>query len=155
MIRWLSILALLLFGSVAGAVVTPEEMLDDPVLEARARAIGLQVRCPQCQGEAIEESRAQISQTLRALVRERLLAGDSDEEVIDYIAARYGEGVRLKPKAEGLGLVLWAVGPILLILGGAAAVALFRKGGKPDEAATDTLTDEERARLGTLTGKGD
>jgi cytochrome c-type biogenesis protein CcmH len=86
--------------------VQPDEVLPDAALETRARAISRDLRCPVCQGEAIDDSNAPISRDLRLLVRERLVAGDSDEEVVDYIVARYGEFVLFNPRASGSGLIL-------------------------------------------------
>ncbi|WP_149586830.1 cytochrome c-type biogenesis protein [Tabrizicola flagellatus] len=136
------ILALFLMLSPAWAV-QPDEMLADPALEARARAISREIRCPVCQGETIDDSNAPISRDLRLIIRERLVAGDSDTEVVDFIVARYGEGVLFKPRAEGVNLVLWLAGPALLIAGIAVAVAAGRR-----RASTEaTLSAEEEARL--------
>ena len=124
-----ALLALLLAATPALAV-QPDEMLADPVLEARARDISRQIRCPVCQGESIDDSNAQISRDLRLAVRERLVAGDSDAEVIDYLVARYGEFVLYKPRLGGGTLLLW-FGPLALVLIGAGLVfMLVRRGGK-------------------------
>ena len=101
-------LALALFASPALAV-QPGEMLPDPALEARARAISETLRCPVCQGETIDDSNAPISRDLRLAVRERLVAGDSDAQVIDYIVDRYGEFVLFEPRSTGSGLILRCV----------------------------------------------
>lgn len=143
------LLAVLLL--VAGPVlaVQPDEMLSDPALEARAREISRQLRCPVCQGESIDDSNAQISRDLRLAVRERLVAGDSDAEVIDYVVARYGEFVLFNPRATGSGLILWLAGPSMLLAGAAIAIAAQRRRTRtPEEAA---LTPEEQARLEALT----
>lgn len=143
------ILAVLLL--VAGPVlaVQPDELLSDPALEARAREISRQLRCPVCQGESIDDSNAQISRDLRLAVRERLVAGDSDAEVIDYVVARYGEFVLFNPRATGSGLILWLAGPAMLLAGAAIAIAAQRRRTRtPEEAA---LTAEEQARLEALT----
>jgi cytochrome c-type biogenesis protein CcmH len=126
--------------------VQPDEVLADPALEARARAISRDLRCPVCQGEAIDDSNAPISRDLRLLVRERLVAGDSDEEVLDYIVARYGEFVLFNPRASGSGLILWLAGPAMLLAGGALAYAVTRRRGKPEA----DLSEDERARLAEL-----
>lgn len=126
--------------------VQPDEILPDPALEARARAISRDLRCPVCQGEAIDDSNAPISRDLRLLVRERLVAGDSDDEVVDYIVARYGEFVLFNPRASGSGLILWLAGPAMLLAGGALAYAITRR--RP--AAEPDLSEEERARLAEL-----
>ncbi len=135
-------LALLLAVSPAWAV-QPDEMLDDPVLEARARDISRDIRCPVCQGETIDDSNAPISRDLRLIIRERLVAGDSDAEVVDYIVARYGEGVLFNPPAEGVNLVLWLAGPALLLAGVGVALTAGRRRVVPDVA----LSAEEETRL--------
>lgn len=142
--------ALALSPALPVLAVQPDEILSDPALEARARAISRELRCPVCQGEAIDDSNAPVSRDLRLLVRERLLEGDSDEEVLDFIVARYGEFVLFNPKPEGANLLLWAAGPILLILGGGLAFAYTRR--RADAVAADeaALTPEEEARLKDL-----
>jgi cytochrome c-type biogenesis protein CcmH len=126
--------------------VQPDEVLPDAALETRARAISRDLRCPVCQGEAIDDSNAPISRDLRLLVRERLVAGDSDEEVLDYIVARYGEFVLFNPRASGSGLILWLAGPAMLLAGGALAFAVTRRRAKPEA----DLSEAERARLAEL-----
>ncbi len=141
------ILAFCLLASPAMAV-NPDEMLTDPGLEARARAISLDLRCPVCSGETIDDSNAPISRDLRLAVRERLLAGDSDAQVVDYVVARYGEYVLFKPRASGSSLLLWLAGPAMLLGGGALAYATTRRGTRAPEA--ENLTDADRARLDDL-----
>ena len=141
------ILALCLFAAPAFAV-QPGEMLADPGLEARARAISANLRCPVCQGETIDDSNAPISRDLRLAVRERLLAGDSDDEVVDYVVARFGEFVLFKPKAEGSSLILWLAGPAMLLAGLGVAFATTRKRAAAPEAAS--LSDDDKARLADL-----
>jgi cytochrome c-type biogenesis protein CcmH len=130
--------------------VQPDEILADPALEARARAISRELRCPVCQGEAIDDSNAPISRDLRLLVRERLVEGDSDEEVLEFVVARYGEFVLFNPRPEGANLLLWAAGPILLILGGGLAFAYTRRRADAAAPAEAALTPEEEARLKDL-----
>lgn len=136
---------LLAFTLFAGPVyaVQPDEMLADPGLEARAREISRDIRCPVCQGETIDDSSAPISRDLRLIIRERLVAGDSDEEVVDYIVDRYGEFVLFNPRATGSNLILWLAGPVLLLGGVAVAVAAGRRRVVPEA----TLSAEEEARL--------
>ena len=136
------LVALLLTLTPAWAV-QPDEMLDDPVLEARARDISRDIRCPVCQGETIDDSNAPISRDLRLIIRERLVAGDTDAEVVDFIVARYGEGVLFNPPAEGVNLVLWLAGPALLLAGIAVAVTANRRRAVPEAA----LSADEEARL--------
>ena len=141
------ILTLLLLASPAFAV-NPDEILADPVLEARARAISLDLRCPVCQGETIDDSNAPISRDLRLAVRERLVAGDSDAQVMDYVVARYGEYVLFNPRASGSSLLLWLAGPAMLLGGGLLAYATTRRRARAPEA--EGLTDADRARLDAL-----
>ncbi len=128
--------------------VQPDEMLQDQALEARARAISRDLRCPVCQGESIDDSNAPISRDLRLVVRERLVAGDTDAEVIDYVVARFGEFVLFNPVARGANLVLWLAGPGLLLLGLGGAYLYVRRRAVP--VPDDTLTEAEAARLETL-----
>ncbi len=139
------ILCLLLAASPALAV-QPDEVLPDPALEARARQISHDLRCPVCQGETIDDSNAPISRDLRLLVRERLVAGDSDAEVVDYIVARYGEFVLFNPRASGSGLLLWLAGPAMLLVGGALAFSLTRRKPKLE----DDLSEDGQARIAEL-----
>ena len=135
-------LALFLAASPVLAV-QPDEMLADPVLEERAREISRDIRCPVCQGETIDDSNAPISRGLRLIIRERLVAGDTDAEVVDYIVARYGEFVLFNPRATGSNLILWLAGPVLLLAGIGVAVASQRRRGAPEAALSET----EEARL--------
>ncbi|MFP5480555.1 MAG: cytochrome c-type biogenesis protein [Alphaproteobacteria bacterium] len=127
--------------------VQPDEMLADPALEARARDISREIRCPVCQGESIDDSNAPISRDLRLIIRERLVAGDTDREVVDYIVARYGEFVLYNPRPEGSNLILWLAGPALLLAGVGVAVAAGRRRKAVPEAA---LSAEEEARVKDL-----
>ena len=123
--------------------VLPDEVLADPALEARARALSREIRCPVCQGENIDDSNAAISRDLRVVLRERLVAGDSDEEAVDYLVARYGEFILFKPRADGANLILWLAGPIMLILAGGVAILALRRRAIPE----DHLSEEEEKRL--------
>ena len=140
--NWL-LVSLSLLASPAFAV-QPDEMLSDPVLEARAREISKGLRCPVCQNENIDDSNAAISRELRILLRERLVEGDSDQEAVDFIVSRYGEFVLLMPDAEGANLVLWVAPPLMALLGlGIGWATIRRRKWAPDEA----LSAEEEARL--------
>ncbi|PJF08165.1 cytochrome c-type biogenesis protein [Pseudorhodobacter sp. MZDSW-24AT] len=132
--------------------VQPDEVLADPGLEARARAISRNLRCPVCQGESIDDSNAPISRDLRLVVRERIMAGDNDAEVLDFVVSRYGEFVLFNPRAEGANLILWLAGPAVLLLGGIGAFAYVRRRGQAAPAPA-TLSAEEQARLRDLLGK--
>lgn len=131
--------------------VSPEEVLADPALEARARAISAELRCLVCQNQSIDDSDADLAGDLRRLVRERLLAGDSDEEVIAFLVSRYGEFVLLKPQFSNRNLLLWATPVIALLAGGAFALFAARR-RKP---APTALTPEESAALDDLLKRGD
>ena len=124
--------------------VLPGEVLDDPALEARARAISSELRCLVCQNQSIDDSDADLAHDLRLLVRERLKAGDSDREVIDFIVARYGEFVLLKPRFSLQNALLWAT-PAVLILVGGGFILLAARRRKP--AAASRLNAEEKAAL--------
>jgi cytochrome c-type biogenesis protein CcmH len=137
------VLALLL--AVPAFAVQPDEILSDPALEARARELSKLLRCPVCQGENIDDSNADISRDLRLLVRERLIAGDSNDAVIDYVVDRYGEFVLFEPRATGANLLLWLAGPLMLM--GGAGVALVWLRARRQARAPDALTPEEEARL--------
>ena len=126
--------------------VEPDEVLSDPVLEHRAREIGKVLRCPVCQGENIDESHAEVSRDLRLLVRERLVAGDEDWQVITYITDRYGEYVLFEPEAKGANLILYWLGPFALIVAVLGAFAFIR-GRKSSEIAPEGLSATEQAEL--------
>lgn len=131
--------------------VQPDEVLPDAALEARARAISQNLRCPVCQGEDIDNSNAPISRDLRLAVRERLVAGDSDAQVVDYVVARYGEFVLFNPRAQGVNWLLWLAGPAMLLAGAAIALTMSRKRAAAPEAAG--LSAEDQARLDDLLHK--
>jgi cytochrome c-type biogenesis protein CcmH len=143
------VLAFLLVLAWPALAVQPDEILEDPALEARARELSEGLRCLVCRNENIDESNADLARDLRLAVRERLVAGDSDEEVTAYLTDRYGEYVLLRPRADGANLVLWLAGPTML-LGGIciALVALGRRRGRPSAEAE--LTEAERERLAAL-----
>jgi cytochrome c-type biogenesis protein CcmH len=137
--------------------VQPDEILPDPVLEGRARALSHNLRCMVCQNQSIDDSEAPLARDLRLLVRERLKAGDSDPQVIDFLVARYGEFVLLKPRFEWHTAPLWLAPIALLLVGGATLGAALRRrrrdGGVRTEAAV-ALSEGERARLAELTRTG-
>jgi cytochrome c-type biogenesis protein CcmH len=142
-----------LFLATAAGAVQPDEVLDDPALEARARALSEGLRCLVCRNESIDESNADLARDLRLLVRERLVAGDSDAEVIDFLVDRYGEYVLLNPPATGSTLLLWGAPLALFLLGGGVAVAHIRGQRR---AAPEGLSEAEEARLRELmSGRGD
>lgn len=139
----------LLFAGTALAV-KPSEMLADPKLEARARLLSEELRCMVCQNQSIDESDAELAGDLRVLLRERLLAGDSDEQVMAYIVSRYGEFVLLKPQFNLRNALLWGT-PVLLLLGGGAFVVLQARSRRRQEPAG--LTKDEQAALDAILNK--
>lgn len=135
------------------AAVEPDEVLSDPVLEQRALNLSKGLRCPICQSESIDESNAPISKDLRLLVRERLVAGDSDAQALDFIVARYGEFVLLKPTFGGANWVLWAAGPLMLLLSGIAGIAYVRGRARAQAPQDAGLSEEEHAALRDILDK--
>ena len=142
-------LALLMLLATPVHAVQPDEVLSDPGLEARARQISQVLRCPVCQGENIDESNAGVSRDLRLAVRDRLVAGDSDAQVIDYIRERFGEYVLFEPERRGANLILYWIGPAVLVvaLGG---VLLWLRGRRREDDGATGLSAEEEARLKEL-----
>jgi cytochrome c-type biogenesis protein CcmH len=159
-LRTLAIVLSLLSAPVAlcesAWAVQPDEVLADPGLEARARALSKQLRCMVCQNQSIDDSDAPLARDLRVLVRERLKQGDSDRQILDFLVARYGEFVLLRPRLHGHTLLLWFAPPLLLI-GGALALFLVARRRRalapPGEAGR--LTAQEQARLARLLKSGD
>ena len=150
--RWLLVALALLVAAPAGAV-QPDEVLENPKLEARAREISEQLRCLVCRNESIDESNADLARDLRLLVRERLQKGDSNEEVIDYVVARYGEFVLLKPRFSVENAMLWLAGPVAFLVGLGLAVAYLRSRRPRAAGGEAPLSDEERRRLDDLLGQ--
>ncbi|MEQ8229913.1 MAG: cytochrome c-type biogenesis protein CcmH [Rhodospirillales bacterium] len=140
--------AALPFAPAPAFAVNPDEMLADPALEARARVISKDLRCLVCQNQSIDDSDAGLAKDLRVLVRERLKEGDSNEQVLDYVVARYGDFVLLKPPLKASTIVLW-VGPAGVALFGIVALVLFfrRRRSLPQPAAAQPLNADEQARL--------
>lgn len=127
--------------------VQPDEILDDPALEARARELSKGLRCLVCQNESIDESDASLARDLRLLVRERLVAGDSDEDAVAFIVARYGEFVLLNPTVTGANWLLWGAGPLMLLLAGAGGLIYVRGRAKAAPVTEKPLSEAEQARL--------
>jgi len=129
------------------AAVQPDEILADPALEERARDISAGLRCIVCRNESIDESNAELARDLRLLVRERLVAGDTDAEVVSYVVDRYGEFVLLRPPMSGSTIALWLAAPVLLLFGLGLSVAYVRRRSKAVAPVEAELSDEEAARL--------
>ena len=131
--------------------VNPDEILDDPVLEERARKISAGLRCLVCQNQSIDDSDAPLARDLRVLVRERLVAGDTDTEAKEFLVSRYGEFVLLKPTFSSKNLILWGFGPLVLLFGLFAVHRLYRKNKQVAQTIQTSgnaiLSDEEQARL--------
>jgi cytochrome c-type biogenesis protein CcmH len=142
------LLGLVLAIAMAGGAlaVTPDEKLSDPALEARARTLSAELRCMVCQNQSIDDSDAPLAHDLRVLLRERIAAGDSDEAVMDFLVARYGEFILLKPRLSAQTVLLWAAPFVLLALGGVAAFGVMRR-RKAGPAIPASLSREETVEL--------
>lgn len=140
------ILILMLVASPLWAV-EPHEMLDDPVLEARAQELDKMLRCVKCRSEALDSSNAAWAADARVLVRELLTDGMSDEEVLDFFVVRYGEYVLMEPRTTGSNMLLWLAGPAMLIIGLGAGWATLRRRTSGAPTADATLSADEKARL--------
>ena len=141
------VLLLALFFAGTALAVKPDEMLADPALEARARVLSEGLRCMVCQNQSIDESDADLARDLRILVRQRLVAGDTDQQVMDYVVSRYGEFVLLKPRFEPRNALLWGTPVILLLVGGFFILFTARS---RHTLATKSLSAEEQASLDAI-----
>jgi cytochrome c-type biogenesis protein CcmH len=141
--------ALLLLATLPASAVEPNEMLQDPALEARARTLSKELRCMVCQNQSIDDSEAPLAHDLRVLVRERLKAGDSDTQVLNFLVARYGEFVLLRPPLSWHTVVLWGLPPLALLIGVIAVVFIVRHRATP-LAEPGNLSAAEEARLSEL-----
>jgi cytochrome c-type biogenesis protein CcmH len=142
-------LLVVMIGSSAAYAVQPDEIMSDPINESRARDLSRELRCMVCQNQSIDDSEAPLARDLRLLVRERIAAGDSDGQVIDFLVERYGEFVLLKPRLNPHTLLLWLLPPVALAGGGLALWVHGRRRAK-SAMAQDQLTAEEEARLEQL-----
>lgn len=149
--QFLTIIALAMI-TLPALAVEPSEMLRDPDLEARARDISEQLRCVVCQNQTIDDSNAPLAHDMRLLVRERLLAGDTDQEVLDYLVERYGNFVLLRPPIEIDTVALWISPFVVLVLAGFGLFAAARTSGSRQTAVP--LTDEERRSLAARVARG-
>ena len=150
----LIIVMLALLGALLPALAAdPSEQLVDPAQEARARALSEELRCLVCQNQSIEASNAQLAKDLRLLVRERITAGDSDDAIKAFLVERYGEFVLLKPRAHGVGLMLWVLPPALLLIAGLGLFLVVRRRAVAPVAAG--LSADEEAALKALSQEED
>ena len=149
------ILTLLLIVAWAApvAALEPDERLDEPALEARARALSAELRCVVCQNQSIDDSAAPLARDLRVLVRERLLAGDSDDQVLAFVTARYGDYVLLRPPVQPNTYALW-FGPFAVLAIGVTILAVMAGRRRRGRIAPDPLTEDERRRVDALLDKG-
>ena len=137
------LIAIFWLAASAACAVQPDEVLDDPVLEQRARDLSQGLRCPVCRNESIDESNAELSRELRILLRERLVDGDSDDQAVDFLVARYGEFVLLRPDTSGVNVVLWYAAPVMLLIALGIGWSVIRR----PAAAPDDLSEAEKAEL--------
>jgi cytochrome c-type biogenesis protein CcmH len=153
LIAILTIVLLAALAAPAAFAVQPDEIMGDPAKEARARDLSRELRCMVCQNQSIDDSEAPLARDLRLLVRERIAAGDSDNQVMDFLVARYGEFVLLKPRVNQHTLVLWLLPPLALA-GGGLALWLHNRRRQRSAGAADPsllhLTEEEEARIDRL-----
>ncbi|HEY8031505.1 MAG TPA: cytochrome c-type biogenesis protein [Methylocella sp.] len=150
--RGVVLTCLLLLVPLAARAVQPDEIMTDPRLEARARALSAQLRCMVCQNESIDESHADLARDLRVLVRERLQAGDSDEQIRAFLVRRYGDFILLKPPFKLETWLLWGA-PFLLLLAGGGIIIVARR-RQQSYAPAPPLSETERAKLEDMLGKG-
>ncbi len=148
-----SVFAIAVLAGSSAYAVQPDEIMSDPAKESRARDLSRELRCMVCQNQSIDDSEAPLARDLRLLVRERIAAGDSDAQVIDFLVARYGEFVLLKPRLNSHTWLLWLLPPLALAGGGFAMWTFGRqrvKSGTRDDASLFDLTADEEARLKRL-----
>lgn len=145
------IVALSMLGAYSAHAVQPDEVLPDTALEARARNLSRELRCMVCQNQSIDDSDAPLARDLRLLVRERLKAGDSDTQILDFLVARYGDFVLLKPRFTSHTALLWLLPALVLIAGAATLFALRRR--QRFRTVSAELSDEEQARIAEVLKK--
>jgi len=149
LLRILLVVVLAGFAVAPALAVNPDEVLSDPALEARARTLSKELRCLVCQNESIDDSDADLAHDLRVLVRDRLKAGDSDQQVLDYIVARYGEFVLLRPVVAWHTIVLWVAAPLVLV-GGLVGLAIVARRRRSSGSGPIDLSQEEQQALARL-----
>lgn len=143
----LGLFCLVLPGAVLA--VQPDEKLDDPALEARAKELSAEIRCVVCQSETIETSNASMARDIRILIRERLAAGQDEDQISDYLVSRYGDYILYRPPMKPSTWLLW-FGPALVFVMGLAALLVYLRKRRPNQSATDQLSESEQRRLAQL-----
>lgn len=152
--RKLFILIFLMFSFIPNAfAVNPDEVLDDPVLEQRARSLSIGIRCLVCQNQSIDDSDAQLARDLRVLVREKLVEGLTDEQILEYLVARYGEFVLLKPRLSNQTILLWALPLFALIIGAIFALKTFGNAKRKEAKQSLGLSKDEEEKLNKILGE--
>lgn len=149
-LRFSLVVMVLIASASQASAVRPDEVMKDPALEAKAREISAELRCLVCQNQSIDDSDAPLARDLRLLVRERLKAGDGEEDVIDFVVARYGEFVLLRPRFTPNTYLLWFAPFLLLLTGGYLAYRLFGRRHGPAPQTPDPLTAQEEAQLNRI-----
>jgi len=149
--NWLRCLVIgcALIGAQAALAVQPDEILPDPALEGRARALSRELRCMVCQNQSIDDSDAPLARDLRILVRDRLKAGDSDRQVLDFLTARYGDFVLLKPRLGWDTALLWFA-PLMVVVAGVGGILIAARRRQLTLATTTPLTEDEKRRLDSI-----
>ena len=145
--RALSLAFLMICFPLVSYSVEPSEVLDDPILEERARNISKNLRCLVCQNESIDDSNASLAKDLRILVRERLVAGDNNDEVLKFIVDRYGEFALLKPRSDGSNLMLWLSGPLMLLIALIISFSFIKSNYNSKRGSSTVLSDHEKSEL--------
>ena len=145
--RALSLAFLMICFPLVSYSVEPNEVLDDPILEERARNISKNLRCLVCQNESIDDSNASLAKDLRILVRERLVAGDNNDEVLKFIVDRYGEFALLKPRSDGSNLILWLSGPLMLLIAIIISFSFIKSNYNTKRGSSTVLSDHEKSEL--------
>ena len=148
--RRFAIVAAFFLVAMPACAVQPDEILKDPALESRARALSQELRCMVCQNQSIDDSDAPLAKDLRVLVRERLTAGDSDRQVIDFLVARYGEFVLLRPRLNAHTVLLWTAPFAAVVAGGIGLIMFLRRRSRAESPAVPTLSPDEQRRVAEL-----
>jgi cytochrome c-type biogenesis protein CcmH len=149
-VRRFAIVAAFCLVAMPACAVQPDELLKDPALESRARALSQELRCMVCQNQSIDDSDAPLAKDLRVLVRERLTAGDSDRQVIDFLVARYGEFVLLRPRLNAHTVLLWTAPFAAVVAGGIGLIMFLRRRSRAESPAVPTLSPDEQRRVAEL-----